>query len=225
MRRILAVAVKVVLWLLTIACVLLLMCKIEILPECLRFVSNASCFEVLLNLSYSYLAGLIFYILNSYVPKMLSTTQAGEVLKPYLADISIYISHLYAMASLLDKESNCKRVNVEFNQDAFFWIADGKTKSIEKICPATYVSENVKSIEARLSSMHELPIVYNLSPKYSKVILTLDNLVLRYSQHSEITNEFRILIADLNEQLTKIVNKPYIYTISVANEADQILNA
>lgn len=57
--------------------------------------------QVLLNLSYSYIAGLIFYILIEYIPKNIAAKKAFTIWENQLVDIYLHMSEIVAEIKLI----------------------------------------------------------------------------------------------------------------------------
>lgn len=74
--------------------------------------------EVLLNLSYSYVAGLVFFLVNDGIPSLVRKLRANKHIGPYLEDIQIKFNYMVSIALFFETQNipTNKKIFVEVLQ-------------------------------------------------------------------------------------------------------------
>lgn len=148
--------------------------------------------QVLLNLSYSYIAGLVFYILIEYIPKNIAAKKAFTIWESQLVDIYLHMSEIVAGIKLIaniakeDKDiilsdlkdiTNYKPQYKKLYYESTTFINKipnkDKTKGVFEFHADLYKARTY--IKERISEMTKLPSAPNIVPDLLEIISEIES--------------------------------------------------
>ena len=83
----------------------MLLFHIEKLPALGRIDNYDKVNEVLLNLSYSYLAGLVFYLINDGIPSLIRRVRANKHIGKYVCEIQSQLNYITTLCDYIKSKS------------------------------------------------------------------------------------------------------------------------
>lgn len=101
MYKLIKITSFAILIILTACCCYMLLFHIGVFPEICSIDNHVKVNEVLLNLSYSYLAGLFFYLINDGVPSLIRRMRANRHIGKYLCEIQSQLDYISSLCCFI----------------------------------------------------------------------------------------------------------------------------
>ena len=157
--------VIVVLWILFVLSIIAILNKIGIVDYFLGYSPNANKInEVFYNLSYSYLAGVIFYLVNEWVPRHFRETNARRSLSLEIKQLKMSLDEMHRIIIFISNNKlKQSKGDDETKQDMFSGTIWCKLNG-----------QNVKNIDVKKQLSEEANYVLNILNKIIKSPLFLD---------------------------------------------------
>lgn len=175
--------------------------------------------EVLLNLSYSYLAGMVFYIINDGIPTLIKRTRANRHVGQYLRNIQQqlnYVTNLYMYAETkgypvqnkIYVEVTCRRLFSSMSSKKALTIQEESCKVLR------YMQEDLSTIETMLVTCY-------IS---SETSLLLSEIRSFLSGSADILSKEKIQLAkSLSNKVDSVYWFPTTYSFRPLTNADASL--
>ena len=137
----------------------MLLFHIGVFPAICSIDNHVKVNEVLLNLSYSYLAGLVFYLINDGVPSLIKRMRANRHIGKYLCEIQSQLNYISSLCCFIKTQKNDtnKILYVEVSSKKNFKRIVGQRKiktDIEIDKTIANVVCNLQTIESMLVSCY-----------------------------------------------------------------------
>ena len=148
-----------ILIILTACCCYMLLFHIGVFPAIYSINNHIQVNEVLLNLSYSYLAGLVFYLINDGVPSLIKRMRANRQIGKYLCEMQSQINYISSLCCFLKTQNvdTDKVLYVEVCSRKFFnTVVEQKEIKIDIDIDKTIANVvcNLQTIESMLVSCY-----------------------------------------------------------------------
>lgn len=131
--------------------------------------------DVLLNLSYSYLAASLFFLLVEYFPSKLSSARAFNICKQHIVNLYIYMSEIVAMILLISENSKpIEKISLGDLENIKFY-----KPSYKNLYYKTTLYKNGKEAKTKIKEkgvVNLLGDLYSYSKKIDKTITKISML-------------------------------------------------
>lgn len=172
--------------------------------------------EVLLNISYSYVAGVIFYLINNGIPDIFKRGSAEKLIEADLNAIQKELCFVDALISFIKKDGQ------SYGKSLFLKIffRKGLRKSIEKIqyTPKSDIDKSIISIKDSLYSIESMLVAGQLDYEKSYCLAQLRLFLNNIDKLTPEDKEHQISI--LSQSFARIFLFPYKVRLSILSDAE-----
>lgn len=180
-----------ILIILTACCCYMLLFHIGVFPAICSIDNNVQVNEVLLNLSYSYLAGLVFYLINDGVPSLIKRMRANRHIGKYLCELQSQLNYISSLCSFITTQN--------FDTEKVLFVEVSSKKNFKRIAEQKQIKTDI-DIDKTIAN-----VVCNLQTIESMLVscyLSSDTALL--------LSEIRSCINSIERERNKITRKQIV---------------
>lgn len=185
-----------ILIILTACCCYMLLFHIGVFPAICSIDNNVQVNETLLNLSYSYLAGLVFYLINDGVPSLIKMMRANRHIGKYLCEIQSQLNYISSLCCFIKKQ--------KFDNVKVLYVGVSSKKYLKRVVEQKQIKTDI-DIDHTIAN-----VVYNLQTIESMLVscyLSSDTALLLSEIRSCINSiERERNIISRNQMIDKLTN-------------------
>lgn len=125
-----------ILFILTSCCCYMLLFHIGVLPAIYSIDNHVQVNEILLNLSYSYLAGLVFYLINDGVPSLIKKMRANRHIGKYLCELQSQLNYISSLCCFINTQ--------KFETDKVLYVEVSSEKNFKRIVEQKQIKTDIE---------------------------------------------------------------------------------
>lgn len=227
--------VIVALWILFALSIIAILNRIGIVDYFLGYSSNAEKInEVFYNLSYSYLAGLIFYLVNDWVPRHFREINARRSLSFEIKQLKSSLDEIHRIVLFITQNKfNLSIGDEETRQNPFsgsIWCKLSRPNSkqeVKQINVKTQLSIEANKVFEILDRIINSPLFSDLNKSLAKILIDFQSEPFLVSAVGKVSIEqdakiFEKLYSQLEDKIYIRTNTD-VYSVPLPHECDNVI--